>query len=300
MPTDYYPVLVRAMSALDPNTEETRRAIYDRARLTIMDAGLAWAETSRERAALEAAIERIETELRQTQPPVITLRRRRRDEPRRAGVAPARPAPSGPAPRLPYRLLALAGAAVLMIAVIASASWLWVHGSDGDARRADAPDTEPATTRTTDGLADPGLAYILRRQLVYYRSVHPVGSIVIAKSQHYLYLVRPNVAAVRYTVGIGRTCTNAVGLLAISGKWEAPAPPRVSASMSRPAAAASDSDAVAARTGELSLALGDTGLRIDGADPPVKNGEGGCFAIADEDMADLYARVSVGARVVIN
>jgi cytochrome c-type biogenesis protein CcmH/NrfG len=64
MATDYYSVLVRAISALDPNTDDARRALYDRARLTIMDAGLDSSETNRERSALEAAIARIETEMR--------------------------------------------------------------------------------------------------------------------------------------------------------------------------------------------------------------------------------------------
>ena len=62
MPRDYYLVLARAISALDPNTADARRAVYDRARLTVMDAGLPAAETDAERAALERAIGRIETE----------------------------------------------------------------------------------------------------------------------------------------------------------------------------------------------------------------------------------------------
>src|SRR3954470_17811443 len=75
MARDYYSVLVRATSALDPSTEEARRAIYDRARLTIMDSGLPATETTSERSALEDAIRRIETEVTQARAPALPLRR---------------------------------------------------------------------------------------------------------------------------------------------------------------------------------------------------------------------------------
>src|SRR5262245_64287658 len=64
MPRAYYSVLARATAALDPNTAEARRAVYDPARLAIMDAGLPSAQTNEERSALEDAIRRIETEAR--------------------------------------------------------------------------------------------------------------------------------------------------------------------------------------------------------------------------------------------
>src|SRR5262245_28787383 len=62
MTKDYYSVLRRATSALAPSTEEARQAVYDRARLAIMDADLPSEQTRSERAALEAAIERIEAD----------------------------------------------------------------------------------------------------------------------------------------------------------------------------------------------------------------------------------------------
>ena len=67
MAKDYYSVLVRATAALDPGTEEARRALYDRARLAIMDAGLSAEQTSAERAALEDAIERVEAGVAQAE-----------------------------------------------------------------------------------------------------------------------------------------------------------------------------------------------------------------------------------------
>jgi hypothetical protein len=34
---DYFPVLDRAVAALNPNTKEARRALYDRARRALVD-----------------------------------------------------------------------------------------------------------------------------------------------------------------------------------------------------------------------------------------------------------------------
>ena len=134
---------------------------------------------------------------------------------------------------------------------------------------------------------------------MYYRTIHPVGTIVIAKSQGHLYLVRPNVAAVRYTIGVGRECTNAVGLILVSAKEQHPEN-RPAVAAATPVSARSPANAGATQHGRRAVALGDTGLRIYGADPPVNNGKAGCFALTDEDMTDLYERIAVGARVVIS
>jgi lipoprotein-anchoring transpeptidase ErfK/SrfK len=48
------------------------------------------------------------------------------------------------------------------------------------------------------------------------------------------------------------------------------------------------------------LPLGDTGHRIYGINPPLRDGGDGCFALTNEDIVDLYDRVEVGTKVVIN
>jgi hypothetical protein len=68
---DYYPLLSRAVSTLDPNTAETRRGIYERARQAIVkqlrsyDPPLSEAEITRERLSLEEAVRKIESEMRE-------------------------------------------------------------------------------------------------------------------------------------------------------------------------------------------------------------------------------------------
>jgi hypothetical protein len=73
--TDYRPLLSRAIGALDPNTGEARRAVYDRARTALvnqlrgMNPPLAEADITRERLALEEAIRKIEGDVSASPPP---------------------------------------------------------------------------------------------------------------------------------------------------------------------------------------------------------------------------------------
>jgi lipoprotein-anchoring transpeptidase ErfK/SrfK len=305
MAKDYYSVLARVTSALDPNTVEARRAVYDRARLAIMDAGLSAAETSEERAALEDAITRIETEIARPRPPQAPpLRRQAERGPvgpaaraAKEGQEPARTALSRPT------MLALGTVAVLIVAaVIGYAVWprASVTGPAAPAKETGAPVAKVEGAIPSSGSTDPN-SYIFKRQLVYYRTVHPVGTIVIAKSQRFLYLVRPNVAALRYTVGAGRECANAVGLLLVSAKEEWPEPrPQLASGPPRSSADPAAVGGTESRFGSRSLALGDTGLRIYGTKSPITTASSECFPLANDDIIDLYDRVSVGTRVVIN
>jgi lipoprotein-anchoring transpeptidase ErfK/SrfK len=293
MARDYYSILSRATAVLDPDTAEARRAAYDRARLAIMDAGLSAAETTQERVAIEEAIGRIEAARTQghVPPAAPNARQLRRAEPPRPRRTTVRAWP----------MVLAAAAMALVIAVI-----LWPRGSvtdrDAGLKRADARGVEAASAGSAKSAGAPaaagahnasGPSYILKRQLVYYRSIHPAGTVVIAKSQRFLYLVRPDIVALRYTIAVGRECSNAIGLLLVSAKddgvKDAQPPARL-------ASAGTDGGRLASR----SLALGDTGHRIYGTDPPLAAAQNGCFALVNEDVMDLYERVSVGTRVVIN
>ena len=75
---DYYPLIARAVSGLDKNTGENRRALYDRARVALVNQlrgvqpALEESDITRERLALEEAIRKVEAE---------TARRVRADAP---------------------------------------------------------------------------------------------------------------------------------------------------------------------------------------------------------------------------
>ena len=78
----------------------------------------------------------------------------------------------------------------------------------------------------------------LCRQPVFYRTTHPVGTIIIDKPQHFLYLIQPNLVALRYGIGVGRPCADAAGLRRVTSKvewpeWRAPTD-RPSGSLVRP------------------------------------------------------------------
>lgn len=91
---DYYPLISRAVSALDPNTPQRREAVYGRARealdrqLLSLEPPIPEADLRRERGALEATIRRVETEFAPPPPPF------------RPSDAPA-PAPQQPIPEVP-------------------------------------------------------------------------------------------------------------------------------------------------------------------------------------------------------
>src|SRR5262249_46150925 len=72
-----------------------------------------------------------------------------------------------------------------------------------------------------------GQSYLFRRQPTFYRTLQPVGTVIIDKLQHFLYLVEPNGVALRYGIGIGRECADLIGLRHVASmvewpSWEAP------------------------------------------------------------------------------
>jgi lipoprotein-anchoring transpeptidase ErfK/SrfK len=288
---DYHLVLVRALSGIDPADAGARHDVYNRARDAMARAPLTIDEMRHERQALEAAIRRVEAEFA----PAADMSMRFAAAPEEAADS-AAAAAIPPTPGRRSRYLVLAGLASLVILTAGLAGhYYWGKSGRG------APDTEARVVDRSsarpraDAAADDGRSYISRRQVVYYRSTHPAGTLVITKSQNLLYLIRPNTAAMRYTIGIGQECSNVVGLLLVSAKedWSA-----------RNATMVKDKPETAVRTagqfGARSLALSDTGHRIHGSTDPRASRVIGCFPLTDDDVIDLYERVALGARVVMN
>ena len=78
---------------------------------------------------------------------------------------------------------------------------------------------------------DPGIdhgssAHILpetyQRQLVFYRSQEPPGTIIVETSERHLYLIQSETRALRYGIGVGREGFTWQGLLKITNKAEWP------------------------------------------------------------------------------
>src|ERR1700738_1439865 len=72
------------------------------------------------------------------------------------------------------------------------------------------------------GADDERLPAAYQRQVVFFRTVEPPGTIVVHTSERYLYVVQGNNRALRYGIGVGREGFQWAGLLKISRKAEWP------------------------------------------------------------------------------
>jgi lipoprotein-anchoring transpeptidase ErfK/SrfK len=70
--------------------------------------------------------------------------------------------------------------------------------------------------------ADEQLDPRLQRQMVFFRSNEPPGTIIVYTSERFLYVVQPGGRALRYGIGVGRQGFQWQGLLKISRKEEWP------------------------------------------------------------------------------
>jgi lipoprotein-anchoring transpeptidase ErfK/SrfK len=142
-----------------------------------------------------------------------------------------------------------------------------------------------------------------RRQPVYYRTSEAPGTIVIDTSDRFLYLIQPNNVALRYGIGVGRDGFQWNGLLKITRKAEwpdwTPPPEMIERQPYLPRfMAGGPGNPMGARA----LYLGATIYRIHGTNAPETIGHAvssGCFRLVNEEVTDLYERVPVGTKVIV-
>src|SRR5262245_61426986 len=173
---DYFPLLARAVAALSPNTREQRQALYDRARNTLIeklrDPTVSQTDLKVESEALEAAIQRVEMDaMRRTAPPPGAKPRPK------AHAAPPpgyRDRPPLTDPKKPLRMAAGALAAALVLGPGWVAYHYWPRNLS-DVRTIAAARSVPAAAEQPDAKTD----YVRLRQLVYFRTNQPVGTIMV-------------------------------------------------------------------------------------------------------------------------
>jgi lipoprotein-anchoring transpeptidase ErfK/SrfK len=141
------------------------------------------------------------------------------------------------------------------------------------------------------------------RQTVYYPTNYPPGTIVINTAERRLYLVLGGGQALRYGIGVGRDGFRWSGIHRVSAKREWPGwtPPREMLAR-RPDLPRHMVGGIENPLGARALYLGSTLYRIHGSNEPETIGQAvssGCFRMTNEDVVDLYNRVSVGATVVV-
>jgi lipoprotein-anchoring transpeptidase ErfK/SrfK len=143
----------------------------------------------------------------------------------------------------------------------------------------------------------------LRRQLVDYTTSEPAGTVVIDTAHTYLYLVRGNGKALRYGIGVGREGFTWSGSERIShmSEWPDWHPPKEMIER-QPYLPRFMAGGEGNPLGARALYLGNTLYRIHGTNQPSTIGHtvsSGCIRLTNDDVADLYSRVSPGTRVVV-
>jgi lipoprotein-anchoring transpeptidase ErfK/SrfK len=141
------------------------------------------------------------------------------------------------------------------------------------------------------------------RQTVSFAGQYAPGTIYINTAERRLYLVLGNGQALRYGIGVGRDGFRWGGTHRISAKREWPGwtPPSQMLAR-RPDLPRHMAGGVENPLGARAMYLGSTLYRIHGSNEPETIGQAvssGCFRMTNDDVTDLYNRVSVGTTVVV-
>lgn len=333
---DYYSVLWHAVTAPGAGDEQWRRVIYDRSRqmLSSRVRGLQppapMAAIAAEEAALEDAIDRVEADL-------AKARRDRGDDDNGVDDNPADYPAASRAERQPSLAEAsflrgrapLVAGAVVIAAFVAAVFALWpAHKSTPPAKAsnttsttsttasapapAPAPAPPPARVVSTakdgdlapgvdGGSSDSALPYVFRRQPTFYRTLEPVGTVIVDKLQRFLYLIQPNNVALRYGIALGEHCADLAGLrhIASMAEWPPWQPPPEMLDRNPASLSGGPGNPLGARL----LDLDDGTSRIHGTNAPQTIGHAvkfGCIRLVNDDIIDLYSRVKVSTPVVVN
>jgi lipoprotein-anchoring transpeptidase ErfK/SrfK len=196
------------------------------------------------------------------------------------------------------RILVASSALALLLAVGASAPAQTVISAPAEVDME--VDEQPGVVPSPD---QEQLSGPWEKQIVYYRTNEPAGTVIIVTNERFLYLVQGNNRAIRYGIGVGREGFQWSGLQKISRKQEWPdwrPPPEMI--QRQPYLPRFMAGGPGNPLGPRALYLGQTIYRIHGTNQPETIGHAvssGCFRLVNNDVIDLYDRVPVGTRVVI-
>ena len=146
-------------------------------------------------------------------------------------------------------------------------------------------------------------ATAIPRQVVEYPGRYAPGTVIISTTERRLYYVMGNGQAIQYGVGVGRPGFTWSGMKTVSNKREWPSwtPPsqmlRRRPDLPRHMAGGPDNP-----LGARAMYLGSSLYRIHGSNEPDTIGQAvssGCIRMLNDDVVDLYDRVKVGTRVIV-
>ena len=190
------------------------------------------------------------------------------------------------------RSLAIAGAAVLCFVPVAVLGQVNAYAPTMN---------EPPPG--VDSNAGFELPYEYKRQAVFYRTNEEPGTIIVNTHDRFLYLVQGNNRAIRYGVGVGRDGFQWGGVHRISrkGEWPdwTPPPEMIARQPYLPRFMAGGSGNP---MGARAMYIGATVYRVHGTNAPETIGHSvssGCFRLVNSEIEDLYERVPVGTKIVV-
>jgi lipoprotein-anchoring transpeptidase ErfK/SrfK len=142
-----------------------------------------------------------------------------------------------------------------------------------------------------------------QRQMVNFPVREARGTIVIDTPNKYLYLVLGDGQAMRYGIGVGREGFTWAGVQKVARKAEWPDwyPPQEMIAR-QPYLPRMTAGGPGNPLGARAMYLGSSEYRIHGTNDPTTIGKevsSGCIRLTNEDVTDLYNRVTVGAKVVV-
>jgi len=331
---DYYSILWRALRKGDFADAQWRNSVFDRSRQMLLSElrsrrpPLSNVDIRLQTDALQAAITTIQSEFARDD--AARVKPGLSAKGRLAGKSPAAAdkRPKGP-DAMPFGISRLAWVAgAIVVAAIAAGAYAFVAARHGDQasppRQIEAandraapprppPKLQPRPTTAADGDLPPGVdggsteadvPFFFRRQPVFYRTTHPVGTIIVDKQQRFLYLIQPNLVALRYGIGVGRPCAEVAGLRKVSSKVEWPEwQPPADMVARKLAPAGVMKGGPGNPLGARLIGLDDGQSAIHGTNAPKTIGsavDSGCIRLINDDIVDLYNRVAMGARVILS
>jgi len=149
----------------------------------------------------------------------------------------------------------------------------------------------------------PAVRERFRRQTVAYNTTEAAGTIIIDTPNTYLYYVLGGGRAIRYGIGVGRDGFTWAGVQSIARKQEWPDwHPPAEMIARQPYLPRMMAGGPGNPLGARAMYLGNSLYRIHGTNAPDTIGQrvsSGCIRLTNEDVTDLFNRVSVGTKVVV-
>jgi lipoprotein-anchoring transpeptidase ErfK/SrfK len=292
MNADYYALLTKAVAG---KGAAARDKIYNHARRIIRESShLTREAASSHAAALEDAIRRIEDELaaEDTKSAADVHAVLSRDKNWRSLVIAASAV---------VVIIALSG---LLYGYLVSKGPVGAGATASSSRASRGPDDAVVADLkpgVDGGSSGEGLPFAFQRQVVFYRTTVVPGSIVVDRENRFLYLIDSNNSARRYGIGIAEECLKGGSFFRITSKLEWPDWRTPDANMKNADALLASTGRPGSLLGARALLLDKPGLLIHGTNSPKTIGHlvaSGCIRLVNDDVEDLYRRVSLETRVV--